>query len=158
GERDWEVTAGSESAHIAVSPEDPDLVFGGNYGGFLESVDHKTGQQRTVNVWPDNPMGAGAESMKYRFQWNFPIMYSPHDPKYIYTTSNHVHFTTNNGHSWQTISPDLTRNDKSKLGSSGGPITQDNTSVEYYGTIFAINESPAEAGVIWTGSDDGLIH
>ncbi len=157
-EDDWEVTAGSESAHIAVSPEDPDLVFGGNYGGFLEMVNHKNNQQRTVNVWPDNPMGAGAESMKYRFQWNFPIMYSPHDPKKLYTTSNHVHFTTNNGQSWQTISPDLTRNDPKKLGSSGGPITQDNTSVEYYGTIFAINESPAEAGVIWTGSDDGLIH
>lgn len=157
-ENDWEETAGAESAHLAVSPENPDVVFGGNYGGFLEMVNHENGQQRVVNVWPDNPMGAGAESMKYRFQWNFPIMYSPHNSKKLYAASNHLHYTTNNGQSWETISPDLTRNDASKLGTSGGPITQDNTSVEYYGTIFAINESPVEEGVIWAGSDDGLIH
>lgn len=157
-EDDWEETAGAESAHIAVDPEDPEIVYGGNYGGFLSRVNHSNGQERVINVWPDNPMGAGAEAMKYRFQWNFPILFSPNDPNKLYTTSNHVHVTTNEGQSWETISPDLTRNDSSKLGSSGGPITQDNTSVEYYGTIFAINESAIEPGVIWTGSDDGLIH
>ncbi|MCC9138435.1 glycosyl hydrolase [Pontibacter silvestris] len=157
-EEDWEETAGSESAHLAVDPTNPDIVYGGNYGGFLSRVDHSNGQERVINVWPDNPMGAGAEAMKYRFQWNFPILFSPNDPKKLYTTSNHVHVSTNEGQSWETISPDLTRNDSTKLGSSGGPITQDNTSVEYYGTIFAINESAVEPGIIWTGSDDGLIH
>jgi photosystem II stability/assembly factor-like uncharacterized protein len=157
-EKDWEETAGSESAHLAVNPENPDIVYGGNYGGFLSRVDHSNGQERVINVWPDNPMGHGAEGMKYRFQWNFPIMFSPNDPKKLYTTSNHVHVTYNEGQSWELLSPDLTRNDPSKLGPSGGPITKDNTSVEYYGTIFAINESPVEPGVIWTGSDDGLIH
>ncbi|GAB2528799.1 WD40/YVTN/BNR-like repeat-containing protein [Rufibacter soli] len=158
GIHDWEETAGAESAHLAVNPKDPEIVYGGNYGGFLARVDHKTGFERTINVWPDNPMGHGAEGMKYRFQWNFPIFFSPHNANRLYTTSNHVHVTTNEGQSWEVISPDLTRNDKSKLGPSGGPITKDNTSVEYYGTIFAAMESPAEEGVIWTGSDDGLVH
>ncbi|GGK61873.1 WD40/YVTN/BNR-like repeat-containing protein [Rufibacter glacialis] len=158
GMQDWQETAGSESAHIAVNPKDPEIVYGGNYGGFIGRLDHKTGFERTINVWPDNPMGHGAEGMKYRFQWNFPIFFSPHNANRLYTTSNHVHVTTNEGQSWEVISPDLTRNDKSKLGPSGGPITKDNTSVEYYGTIFAALESPAEEGVIWTGSDDGLVH
>ena len=158
GERDWEPTAGGESAHIAPNPVNPDIVYGGSYDGFLSRVDHKNKQMRLVDVWPDNPMGHGAEDMKYRFQWNFPIFFSPHDPNKLYTTSNHVHVSTNEGQSWEIISPDLTRNDPSTLGPSGGPITKDNTAVEYYGTIFAAVESPHEAGVIWTGSDDGLVH
>jgi photosystem II stability/assembly factor-like uncharacterized protein len=157
-ERDWEVTAGSESGHLAPDPSDLDVVYGGNYGGLLQMQNHRTKENRNVNVWPNNPMGHGAEDMKYRFQWNFPIFFSPHNPKKLYTTSNHVHSSTNGGQSWETISPDLTRNDKSKLGSSGGPITKDNTSVEYYGTIFAAGESPYEKDFIVTGSDDGLIH
>ena len=96
--------------------------------------------------------------MKYRFNWNFPIAFSKHDSSKLYTYSNHVHLSTDEGHSWETISPDLTRNDKSKLVSSGGPITQDNTGVEYYATIFAVDESPLQEGLIWVGSDDGLIH
>ncbi len=103
-------------------------------------------------------MGHGAEDMKYRFQWNFPLFFSPHDSDKLYTASNHLHVSTDEGHSWKTISPDLTRDDKSKQKSSGGPITQDNTSVEYYCTIFAAVESELEAGTIWTGSDDGLVH
>ena len=158
GERDWQETAGGESAHLAVDPLNPDIVYGGSYDGFLARVDHSTEQERLINVWPDNPMGHGAEGMKYRFQWNFPLLFSPHDPKRLYTGSNHLHVTTNEGQSWELLSPDLTRNDPKTLGPSGGPITKDNTAVEYYGTIFAIAESPAEAGVIWTGSDDGLIH
>jgi photosystem II stability/assembly factor-like uncharacterized protein len=157
-ETDWEVTAGSESAHIAVDPLNNDIVYGGNYGGFLDKKDHKTGQRQAVNVYPDNPMGHGAEDMKYRFQWNFPIFFSPHDPTKLYTLSNHVHISHNGGQSWETISPDLTRNDKSKLGPSGGPITKDNTSVEYYCTLFAGMESPYEKDLIWVGSDDGLVH
>ena len=96
--------------------------------------------------------------MKYRFQWNFPIVFSKHNPKKLYAFSNHVHLTENEGQSWELISPDLTRNDPSKLQSSGGPITKDNTGVEYYATIFAVDESPLKEGLIWVGSDDGLIH
>jgi len=157
-ESDWETTAGSESGHLAPDPSDLDVVYGGNYGGLLEMQNHRTNESRNINVWPDNPMGHGVEDMKYRFQWNFPIFFSPHNPKKLYTTSNHVHVSTNGGQSWETISPDLTRNDKSKMGSSGGPITKDNTSVEYYCTIFAAGESPYEKDFIVTGSDDGLIH
>lgn len=155
---DWEPTAGGESAHIAVDPENSDIVYGGSYDGFLTRYNHETGTQRSISVWPDNPMGHGAEDLKYRFQWNFPIFFSPHDPDKLYTASNHLHVTTNEGESWEEISPDLTRNDKSKQKSSGGPITQDNTSVEYYSTIFAAAESPVTPGILWTGSDDGLIH
>lgn len=157
-DRDWEVTAGSESGHVVPDPSDLDIVYGGNYGGLLEMQNHRTGETRAVNVWPNNPMGHGAEDMKYRFQWNFPIFFSPHQPKKLYTTSNHVHVSYNGGQSWETISPDLTRNDPTKLGPSGGPITKDNTSVEYYSTIFAAGESPYEADVIVTGSDDGLVY
>ncbi|MEM9328777.1 MAG: glycosyl hydrolase, partial [Bacteroidota bacterium] len=157
-ERDWEPTAGGESAHLAVSPNDNEVVYGGSYDGFLTRVNHETKEVRAVNVWPDNPMGHGAEDFKYRFQWNFPIFFSPHDPNRLYTASNHLHVSTDQGQSWKLISPDLTRNDQSKLGSSGGPITKDNTSVEYYCTIFAAVESQHEEGVIWAGSDDGLLH
>ncbi|SHG77022.1 VPS10 domain-containing protein [Winogradskyella jejuensis] len=157
-EDDWESTAGGESAHIAVDPEDNDIVYGGSYDGFLTRVNHKTGTVRAINVWPDNPMGHGAEGMKYRFQWNFPIIFSKHNPNRMYTFSQHVHVTENEGQSWDIISPDLTRNDPEKLKSSGGPITQDNTSVEYYCTIFAAQESPLKEGLLWVGSDDGLIH
>ncbi|WP_298246845.1 glycosyl hydrolase [uncultured Christiangramia sp.] len=158
GEGDWESTAGGESAHIAVDPENPEIVYGGSYDGFLTRYNHETGTVRSISVWPDNPMGHGAEDLKYRFQWNFPIFFSPHDPDKLYTASNHLHMTTNEGESWEEISPDLTRNDKSKQKSSGGPITQDNTSVEYYSTIFAAAESPLKEGLLWTGSDDGLVH
>lgn len=157
-EDDWENTAGGESAHIAVDPENNDIVYGGSYDGYLTRLNHKTGTERAVNVWPDNPMGHGAEGMKYRFQWNFPIVFSKHNPNRLYTFSNQVHVTENEGQSWKIISPDLTRNDPEKLKSSGGPITQDNTSVEYYCTIFAAQESSLQEGLLWVGSDDGLVH
>ena len=157
-EADWTSTAGGESAHIAVDPLNDDIVYGGSYGGFLSRQNHKTGETRAVNVWPDDPMGHGAEDFKYRFQWNFPVFFSPNNKKKLYAASNHLHVTENEGQSWKVISPDLTRNDPKTLGSSGGPITQDNTGVEYYGTIFAATESAFEAGLIWTGSDDGLVH
>jgi photosystem II stability/assembly factor-like uncharacterized protein len=157
-ESDWESTAGGESAHIAVDPLNNDIVYGGSYGGFLTRVNHKANTVRGINVWPDNPMGYGAEGMKYRFQWNFPIHFSKHNPKRLYTFSNHVHVSEDEGQSWEIISPDLTRNDPEKLKSSGGPITQDNTGVEYYCTIFAANESSLQEGLMWVGSDDGLIH
>lgn len=158
GERDWEPTAGGESGHLAVDPKNPDIVYGGSYGGFLIRINHKTNEARAINVWPDNPLGAGAGDLKYRFQWNAPTFYSPNDPHTLYTAGNILFKTTNEGQTWQAISPDLTRNDKSKLGSSGGPITKDNTSVEYYCTIFAGLESPLEKDLLWCGSDDGLLH
>lgn len=156
-DNDWESTAGGESAHLAPDPANNEIVYGGSYDGFLTRVNHSTDEVRGVNVWPDNPMGHGAEDFKYRFQWNFPIFFSPHGNT-LYTASNQLHASTDEGETWKIISPDLTRNDPTKLGSSGGPITQDNTSVEYYCTIFAAVESYHEKGVIWAGSDDGLIH
>jgi photosystem II stability/assembly factor-like uncharacterized protein len=158
GEDEWESTAGGESGFLAVDPEDNDIVYGGSYGGLLTRVNHRTGEARGINVWPDNPMGHGAEDSKYRFQWNFPIFFSPHDPNKLYCTSNVLHVTTNEGQSWTNLSGDLTRADPKTLGPSGGPITRDNTSVEYYATIFAAIESPYEKDLLWTGSDDGLVH
>ncbi len=157
-ERHWEPSAGGESAHLAPDPENPDIVYGGTYKGYMMRKDHSTGQTRSVNVYPDNPAGSGAEVMKYRFNWNFPVMFSPNDPNRLYAASNYVHVTTNEGQSWEVISPDLTRNDPETIRSSGGLITQDNTGAEYYANIFAIAESTLEPGVIWTGSDDGLVH
>ncbi len=155
---DWQQTAGAESGYVVASPANPDIVYGGNYGGFLSRLDHKTGENRAINVWPDNPMGAGADVQKFRFQWNFPIFVSPHNPNRLYAGGNHLFVTENDGQSWETISPDLTTNDKSKQASSGGPITKDNTSVEYYCTIFTATESDLEKDLLWTGSDDGLVH
>lgn len=155
---DWEPTAGSESGYVVADPTNPDIVYGGNYGGYLSRLDHRTGENRAISVWPDNPMGAGADVQKYRFQWNFPIFFSPHNPKRLYCAGNALFVTENEGASWEQISPDLTTNDKSKQASSGGPITQDNTSVEYYCTIFTAAESPLEKDLLWTGSDDGLVH
>ena len=158
GTRDWEPTAGGESGHIVADPNNPEIVYGGSYGGFLLRVDHATGDRRLINVWPDNPMGWGAAELKYRFNWNFPLMFSPHNPDMLYAASNVLFRTIDEGQTWQAISPDLTRNDKSRQQPSGGEITKDNTSVEYYGTIFALAESLQEPGVIWAGTDDGLVH
>jgi photosystem II stability/assembly factor-like uncharacterized protein len=156
-QNDWEPTAGAESGYVVADPLNPDIVYGGNYGGYLSRLDHKTGENRAVSPWPDNPMGAGADVQKYRFQWNFPIFFSPHNPKRLYTAGNVLFVTEDEGQTWQQISPDLTTNDKSKQGPSGGPITKDNTSVEYYSTIFTATESPLEKDLLWTGSDDGII-
>lgn len=157
-ESDWESTAGGESAHLAPDPKNNEIVYGGTYKGYMMMKDHSNGQNRSVNVWPDNPAGSGAEVMKYRFNWNFPIIFSPNDPNKLYAGSNFLHLSTDGGQSWETISGDLTRNLPETIKSSGGPITQDNTGAEFYANIFAIAESEIEEGVIWTGSDDGLIH
>ena len=158
GEEDWEETAGGESGHIVAKPDDPDVVFGGSYGGYLTMYNHRTQEFRDVNPWPDNPMGHGAEGATERFQWNFPLLFSPHDANTMYASSQHLWKSTDGGSSWTRISGDLTRNDKSKMGPSGGPITKDNTSVEYYGTIFVVAPSTLDPGLLWTGSDDGLLH
>lgn len=157
-ESDWQESAGGESAHLAIDPRNNEVVYGGSYGGFLTRYNHANKQGRVINVWPDNPLGAGVETMKYRFQWNFPVFISPHNPDVLYAASNHLHRSTDGGGSWEVISPDLTRNDSARMVSSGGPITQDNTGVEYYCTVFAAAESAREPGLLWAGSDDGLLH
>ncbi|HEV7397439.1 MAG TPA: hypothetical protein VGN86_13080, partial [Pyrinomonadaceae bacterium] len=158
---DWYDVGGGESGWIAPLPQNSEVVFAGSYGGLITRSDHRNGQSRDINPYPNNPMGAGADVLKYRFQWNFPLVFSPHDKSpsgTLYTAANVLFKSTNEGQSWQVISPDLTRNDKSKQASSGGPITKDNTSIEYYDTIFTVMESPLQAGTIWTGSDDGLVY
>jgi len=155
---DMETAAGSESGYVVADPLNPEITYGGNYMGMLQRLDHRTGESRMINVWPVDNMGAGAVAAKYRFQWNYPIFFSPNNPKRLYAAGNHLFVTENEGKSWEQISPDLTTNDKSKQASSGGPVTQDNTSVEYYCTIFTATESAVEANLLWTGSDDGLIH
>ena len=162
-ERDWEPSAGGESGWLAPHPDDPDIVFGGSYGGFLQMVNHRTGESRIVNVWPENPIGAPAKDLKIRFQWNFPLLFSQYrdaaaNDYPLFAAGNRLYRSTNYGETWVPISPDLTRADTLTLGSSGGPITQDNTSVEYYATIFALAESPHAEGTLWVGSDDGLLH
>ena len=155
---DMENAAGSESGYIVADPLNPDITYGGNYMGSLQRLDHRTGESRALNVWPIDNMGAGADVAKYRFQWNYPIFFSPNNPKKLYAAGNHLFTTEDEGKTWQMISPDLTTNDKKKQASSGGPITQDNTSVEYYCTIFTATESWVEKDLLWTGSDDGLVH
>ena len=155
---DYHRAGGCESGYIAPDPRNHGVYFSGCYGGTLTRYDLSTGQNRNVMVWPENPMGWGAAELKYRFQWTFPILFDPFDPNTLYAAGNMLFKSTNDGQHWEPISPDLTRNDKSKQISSGGPITKDNTSVEYYGTIFAVAASPVERGLIWAGSDDGLIH
>jgi photosystem II stability/assembly factor-like uncharacterized protein len=157
GRSEWEGTAGGESGWLAPKPGAPDVVFGGSYGGYLVRLDHASGLSRRVDVWPDNPMGAGAGEQRYRFQWNFPILWSRHEPGLLYTAAQVLFASRDEGHTWTAISGDLTRNDPSKMGPSGGPITKDNTSVEYFGTIFTVDEG-RQRGTIWCGSDDGRVH
>ncbi len=157
-ERDWYDVGGGESGWIQPDPRNSKIVYAGSYGNLITRFDADTGVERDINPWPDNPMGHAAADLKYRFQWSFPIVISPHDPKTIYAGANVMFRSTDEGQSWEPISKDLTRDDKSRQGSSGGPITKDNTSIEYYCTIFTINESLLTKGLIWVGSDDGLVH
>lgn len=158
GARDWEPTAGGESGWVAAKPDAPDIVFGGSYMGYLTRLDHLTGAERGVNVWPEDTMGHAAKDVKYRFQWNFPLVFSRHASQRLYAAGNRLFATDNDGQTWTPISPDLTRADPATMQASGGPITRDNTSIEYYGTIFSMAESVLDAKIIWTGSDDGRIH
>ena len=157
-ERDYYPVGGGESAHVAPHPENPNIVYAGSYSGYLTRYNHLTGARQNITVYPDNPMGHGVKDMKYRFQWNFPIEFDPHDPNTLYVGSQHLHKTTDEGQSWEVISPDLTTNTLSMQDESGGPITKDDTGVEYYCTIFVITPSPHEKGVIWVGSDDGRVN
>ncbi|HEX6976716.1 MAG TPA: hypothetical protein VF147_20050, partial [Vicinamibacterales bacterium] len=155
---DWRPVGGGEAGHVVSDASDPNIVYAGEYLGIITRYDERTGESRNVSAWPENPSGHGSEDMKYRFQWTAPIAPSPHDPKVIYHGAQVIFRTVNGGQSWDVISPDLTRNDKAKQKWAGGPITGDNTGAEYYCTIFAIAESPLEKGLLWVGSDDGLVH
>lgn len=155
---DFYEVGGGESGYIAPDPKDPNVVYAGSYGGDISRYDHRTDETEAINPWPRNPIGWGMADLKHRFQWTEPIVFSPHDPHTLYYAGEVLFKTTDEGKSWTIISPDLTRNDKSKQESSGGPITKDNTGVEVYDTIFSVVESPAQKDLIWAGSDDGLIH
>ncbi|MDE3102021.1 MAG: glycosyl hydrolase [Chloroflexota bacterium] len=149
---------GGEAGWVAVRPDDPEIVYCGNYQGYLTRYDHRIGQSRNIAVWPEAASGHSAADVKYRFQWTAPSVLSPHDPNTLYSCGNFVFRSHDEGQSWERISGDLTRNDPSRIGPSGGPITKDQTGAEYYCTIFAFAESPVRKGVLWAGSDDGLIH
>ncbi len=155
---EWYVVGGGESGHLAVRQDDPEVVYASDILGHITRYDHRAGEARNISVWPEDPTGWSAEEQRYRFQWDFPVMVSPHDAKVLYTAGNVVFRSRDEGSSWEAISPDLTRNDPEKLGRSGGPIKGDNVSTEYYCTVFALAESPVERGVLWAGSDDGLVH
>jgi photosystem II stability/assembly factor-like uncharacterized protein len=154
---DWYAVGGGESGYIAPDPKDPEIVYAGSYGGEITRYDHRTGEEQAINPWPVNPIGWAAADVKHRFQWTEPIAFSPHDPKTMYFAGEVLFKTTDAGMNWTIISPDLTRDDKSKQAASGGPITKDNTGVEVYDTIFSVVESPVQKDLIWAGTDDGLV-
>jgi photosystem II stability/assembly factor-like uncharacterized protein len=157
GETDYYDVAGGESGFVIPDPRNPNIVYAGSYDGLITRFDKSTGQAQDISAWPLNPMGHGAADLVHRFQWTAPIALSPSDPNVLYHGAEVLFKSADAGMSWSAISPDLTRNDKSKQQSAGGPITQDNTSVEYYDTIFAIAESPLDKNEIWVGTDDGLV-
>jgi photosystem II stability/assembly factor-like uncharacterized protein len=155
---DWHEVGGGEAGFTAPDHSDPNILYAGEYGGYISRYDHRTRQARNVGIYLFNISGHGAEDARYRFQWTAPILVSPHDARTIYHAANVLFKTTDGGQHWSAISGDLTRNDKTKQGWSGGPLTGDNTGAEYYCTIFALAESPKQKDLLWAGSDDGLVH
>lgn len=158
GVRDWYSVAGGESGYIAIDPKNSKITYGGSYDGYLTKQNAENGQEQNIMVYPENNMGHTSAEKKFRFQWTYPIIFSPHDNTQLYCTSQYVHVTHDEGHSWEIISPDLTRNDPKTTGATGGPITLDQTGAEIYATIFTLAESKLEKGNIWAGSDDGYLH
>ncbi len=149
---------GGESGYIAPDPNDLAVFYAGSYGGYLSRLDRELGQQRAIHIYPDNPMGWSSIDIKERFQWTFPIVFSPVDNKTLYASSQHVYRTTTGGQNWEKISPNLTRSDPKTMQASGGPITKDQTGVETYAVVFTVAPSRQDANTIWTGSDDGWVH
>jgi photosystem II stability/assembly factor-like uncharacterized protein len=158
GKESWYEVAGGEAGYIQADPNNADITYGGEYDGQLSSFNKKTGQGKDISPYPEANIGSPSNAKKYRFQWTYPIVFSPHNPKKMYVTSQVVHVTEDQGNSFEIISPDLSRNDPKTTGETGGPITKDQTGAEVYATIFTLSESPLEKGIIWTGSDDGLVH
>ena len=157
-DKDWYDVGGGEAGYIAPDPRDGNIVYAGDGGGVVTRFDKRIEQAQSISPWPLDTSGRGAGELEHRFQWTEPLLLSPHDPDVLYTAAEVIFKSTDHGMSWTTISPDLTRNDKSKQKPSGGPITLDITSVEYYDTVFTIAESPVQKDLIWAGTDDGLIH
>jgi photosystem II stability/assembly factor-like uncharacterized protein len=155
---DWWNVGGGEAGFVVPDPFDPDIVYAGEYGGYITRYDRRTKQARNVSAYPTNSSGHGAEDLKYRFQWTAPIMICRYDKNTVYHAANVLFKTTDGGMKWEAISPDLTRNDKSKQKASGGPINGDNTGAEVYGTIFALAQAPYKKEYLWVGTDDGLVH
>ena len=155
---DWYDVGGGEAGYIAPYPPDPNIVYAGEYEGVITRFDKHNGQTKNISVQPEISDGGGAAKLEHRFQWTAPILISPHDPNTLYHGGERLFKTTDNGMHWEAISPDLTRNDKSKQQASGGPIDKDDSGTEYYDTIFAVAESPLVKGLIWVGTDDGLVH
>ena len=157
GRDNWYEVGGGEAGYIAPNPADPNIVYAGDYEGNITRFDRRTNQVQSINVWPELSDARGAAALEHRFQWTAPIVISPHDPNTIYYGGERIFKTTDGGTHWEAISDDLTRNDKSKQQPSGGPITVDDTGTEYYDTVFSIAPSPLAKGLIWAGTDDGLI-
>jgi photosystem II stability/assembly factor-like uncharacterized protein len=155
---DWRELGGGESGHIGFAFSNPDIVYAGSYGGEITRLNVKTGELKNVMAYPQMEIGLAARDLRYRFNWNGPLRVSMHNPNELYFASQYVHRSTDEGHSWQVISPDLSRNDISKQDYAGEPITYENTGIEVYGNVLSFEESPVKAGVFWAGSDDGLVH
>lgn len=154
---DWYDVGGGEAGYIAPYPPDPNIVYAADYQGNITRFDKHTGQVKAITLQPELSDAYGAANLVHRFQWTAPVMLSPHDPNTLYHAGERLFKTTDGGVHWQAISPDLTRNDKSKQQVSGGDITLDDSGTEYYDTIFALAESPIAKGLLWVGTDDGLI-
>ena len=157
GRQDWYPVGGGEAGYIQPDPRDPLIVYAGDYQGQITRLDKHTGQVRSITVSPVLSDGKGAANLEHRFQWTAPLLISPHNPDAVYHAGERIFKTTDGGTHWEAISPDLTRDDKSKQQPSGGPITIDDTGTEYYDTVFALAESPVQKDLIWAGTDDGLI-
>ncbi len=155
---EWTYVGGGEAGDFVYDERQPGVVYAGEYGGYLSHFDERTSQARMIGIYPTNPSGRAPSELRHRFQWTAPLATSPHDPRVLYHGGERLFRTLDRGESWSAISPDLTRNDRSKQQWSGGPITGDNTGVEVYGTIFSVAESPLAAGTIWAGTDDGRVH
>ena len=158
GERDWFPVAGCENAHIAVDPRNTSITYGGCYTGMLTRHDNRTQQKRDIAVWLNNYDGIAVKDVPNRFQWTFPVMLSRHDPSLLYVASQNVWRSSNEGRSWEKISPDLSYADTATMGPSGGPVHKDMTGTEWYATIYAMDESPVTKGLLWAGTDDGRVH
>src|SRR5262249_5287077 len=155
---DMYAPGGGESGYVVPDPRNSNIVYADDEGPFFTRYDRSTGQAQSIQEWPEDISGHAAVTQKYRFTWTMPILISSHNPDVLYHMSQYVMRSTDAGRTWTPSSPDLTRNDKSKQQDSGGPITKDQYSVEYYDVVFSLAESPKDAGVLWAGTDDGLLH
>jgi len=154
---DWDAVGGGESGYIVPDPRDSNIVYADDEGPILTRYDRRTNQAQSIQEWPEDPNGHPAVEQKYRYTWTMPIVISSHNPDVLYHSSQYVFRSNDAGRTWTTISPDLTRNDKSKQQDAGGPLTKDQYTVEYYDVVFSLSESPKQQGVLWAGTDDGLV-